>query len=753
MTKSIVVLVLGYLLSFLSSYSSAQSILGFSTRSAAEERQLESKFDGQLQADEQKAWMHKLSAHAHHIGSAYDKENLDFVASLFRSWGFDTKVETFYVLFPTPKVRSIELVSPENHTASFAEPAVKGDTTSKLGSEELPLYNAYSVDGDVKADLVYVNYGIPKDYEQLEKLGIDVKGKIVIARYGGSWRGIKPKVAGEHGAVGCIIYSDPRDDGYFEGDVYPKGSFRNANSGQRGSVLDMPLYTGDPLTPGVGATKDAKRLPREASPVITKIPVLPLTYHDALPLLESLSGPVAPEEWRGALPITYHCGPGPAVVHLRVQSSWDLVPIYDVIATLKGSTYPDQWILRGNHEDAWVFGAGDPLSGLVGLLEEAHSVSNLLKDGWKPKRTLVYCVWDGEEEGLFGSTEWVETHFDELRHKAVLYVNSDGNGRGFLYAAGSHTLQRFVNQVARDVKDPEYGISVAERRKAAMIANSSPTEREELRSNGDLPIGALGSGSDYSPFLQHLGIAALNIGYGGEDPGGSYHSAYDSFDFYLRFGDPDFKYEIALAQTAGRIMLRCANAEVLPFEFSEFTQTVGKYVKEVMKLAGTMRDETAEANREIRDSTLHWNADPRKTFIVPAPKPPVPYLNFAPLENALSVLEHNTHDIGSLLEHASDSLSSDRVASLNEILMGFERSLTREKGLPGRPWYVHELYAPGLYTGYGVKTLPAVREAIELRKWGEADSEIETVAGVLTRSADEIGRVNDLLSGMHKASQ
>jgi N-acetylated-alpha-linked acidic dipeptidase len=438
---------------------------------------------------------------------------------------------------------------------------------------------------------------------------------------------------------------------------------------------------------------------------------------------------------------------------LKVQSSWDLVPIYDVIATLKGSTYPDEWILRGNHEDAWVFGAGDPISGLVGLLEEAHGVSKLVKDGWKPKRTLVYCAWDGEEEGLFGSTEWVETHLDELRRKAVVYVNSDGNGRGFFYAAGSHTLQRFVNQVARDVKDPEYNITVEDRRRATMIAEASSTEREEIRSSSDLPIGALGSGSDYSPFLQHLGIAALNVGYGGEDPGGSYHSAYDSFDFYVRFGDPEFKYELLLAQTGGRIMLRFANAEVLPFEFSEFTQTVGKYVKEVTKLAGSMRDATAETNREIRDNTLRWDADPQKTFIVPAEKPPVPYLNFAPLENALSELERNTHDVGSMLDHAGDSLASDRVAALNEALKGFEHSLTLEKGLSGRPWYIHQLYAPGQYTGYGVKTLPAVREAIELRKWGEADTQIAVVAKVLSHSAEVVGRVHGLLSGPHQASR
>ncbi len=730
----------------------SQVLQGFSNAGAKDERMVEQKFDSYLNKDEQRGWLHRMSARPHHIGSAFDKENLEFVASLFRSWGFQTSIETFYVLFPTPKARMVELVSPSKHTAEMTEPPLPGDTTSEQVSEELPLYNAYSADGDVRGELVYVNYGVPKDYDVLKELGIDVKGKIVIARYGGSWRGIKPKVAAEHGAVGCIIYSDPRDDGYFGGDVYPKGPFRSDQGGQRGSVMDMPLYSGDPLTPGVGATKDAQRLPRESAPTIAKIPVLPISYRDALPFLQALSGPVAPESWRGALPITYHCGPGPAVMHLKVQCSWDLVPIYDVIARLQGSTFPDEWIIRGNHEDAWVFGAQDPLSGLVGLLSEAHAVGKLSESGWKPKRTMVYCVWDGEEEGLFGSTEWVETHMDELRQKAVLYVNTDGNGRGFLGLAGSHTLQKFVNQVSHDVVDPEYGISVGERLRAAMIVNSTPAELEGLRAKSDIPIGALGSGSDYSPFLQHLGVAALNIGYGGEDDGGSYHSAYDSYDYFTRFGDPDFAYGIVLAQTTGRVMLRFADASVLPFEFTEFAETVKGYAKEVTKLADDMRDETRETNRRIDENTLRWNADPRKTFIVPDKKPAVPFLNFAPLQNSLSILEKESQDLRSALDNAADSLTGDRATKLNHLLMGFERSLTLQEGLPGRPWYIHEIYAPGMYTGYGVKTLPAIREAIELRKWDEADKEVEVVSGVLSRCNAVLDQVHDLLAGRQGGS-
>ena len=429
-------------------------LLGFAPGRAAAQRDLESRFDSFLDRGDLKAWMKQLSSHQHEIGSAATKTNAEFIASLFRSWGYETRIEEFIVLFPTPKTRLLEMTSPKGYTARLSEPALAEDATSAQTAEQLPVYNAYSIDGDVTGELVYVNYGVPGDYEVLEQNGVDVKGKIVIARYGGSWRGIKPKVAAEHGALGCIIYSDPREDGYFNGDPYPKGAYRTEWGAQRGSVADMPLYSGDPLTPGVGATKDARRLPIREAQTLTKIPCLPVSYGDARPLLEALSGPVAPEEWRGALPFTYHIGPGPAAVHLKVEFNWNMVPAYDVIAVMKGSERPDEWIVRGNHHDAWVYGASDPLSGLVALLEEAKGCSRLAQGGWKPKRTIVYAAWDGEEPGLLGSTEWAEAHADELKAKAVAYINSDANGRGFIGMGGSHTLEKFINEVPRDVTDP-----------------------------------------------------------------------------------------------------------------------------------------------------------------------------------------------------------------------------------------------------------------------------------------------------------
>ena len=569
------------------------AMTGFSAQSASAEAQLEKRFDANLSAADLRAWMQQMSSAPNQVGSPHDKANAEYVLKNFRDWGWDAAIEEFSVLYPTPREEALELVSPTRFVASLKETPVEGDATSQNLEGALPPYNVYGGDGDVTADMVYVNFGTPADYAELERRGVDVRGKVVIARYGACWRGLKPKLAQEHGAVGCIIYSDPHEDGYWSGDVYPKGGYRSEDGVQRGSVADITLYTGDPLTPGVGSTKDAKRLPLAEAKTILKIPVLPISAADAKPLLAALEGQVPPAGWRGAIPITYHIGPGPAKVHLAVASNWDQKPIYDVIAVLQGSVYPDQWVLRGNHHDGWVFGAWDPLSGNIAVMAEAKAIGALAKSGWRPKRTLVYAGWDGEEAGLLGSTEWSETHADELRRKAVLYVNSDTNGRGFLFAGGSSSFQHAVNEVAAGVVDPETGASVLERLRARIrIAgpegNPGP-EGEALlvaaEAGGDLPIEALGSGSDYTPFLQHLGISAINLGFNGEDVDGSiYHSTYDSFDHFIRFGDPKFAYGVALAQTAGHLVLRAADADILPMRFGDLGDAVARYVSDVEKL-------------------------------------------------------------------------------------------------------------------------------------------------------------------------
>jgi len=712
-------------------------------------RELEKQFDAAMKAENLRNWMKRMSARPHHVGSPYGKENAEFMLAQFKSWGYDAQIEEFHVLFPTPKTRVLEMLAPVKFKPALAEATLKEDATSNQTSEQLPVYNAYSIDGDVTGELVYVNYGVPKDYEELAQRGIEVKGKIVIARYGGSWRGIKPKVAAEHGAIGCLIYSDPRDDGYFQGDVYPRGAYRNEHGAQRGSVADMPLFPGDPLTPGIGATKDAKRLAIKDAPTLTKIPVLPISYGDAKPLLEALAGPLAPDSWRGALPLTYHLGPGPTKVHLKLEFNWDIKPAYNVIAKMRGSEYPEEWIIRGNHHDAWVNGADDPVSGMVATMEEARAIGELVKSGWKPKRTLVYCAWDAEEPGLLGSTEWAEAHADELKNKAVIYINSDSNGRGFLYVGGSHTLEKFINGVARDVVDPQKKISVADRARALRIISGSAEDRKEARDRVDLRIFALGSGSDYTPFLQHLGIASMHLGYGGEDGGGSYHSIYDSFDHYIRFADSDFSYGLALAQTAGRAVIRLANSEVLPFEFMNFSDTVSKYAKEVAKLADDMREETEELNRRLRDKTFDAVADPKEVFVAPKPKNAVPFLNFSPLQNAVAKVQQSAKNYDRAANGIATNgktIAGEKQKALNAILLNIERALSSDAGLPRRPWFKHQIYAPGFYTGYGVKTLPAVREAIEQRNWTEAEAQILVVAQTLERFANEIERATAILS-------
>ena len=711
---------------------------GFLQENASAQTKWEARFRSLPDASVIRESNRVLSAEPHHVGSAYDEKNARWILAKFREFGLEASIETFYPLFATPKERLVELVAPVAFRASLAEPPVPGDPTSSQTAAQLPTYNVYSIDGDVSADLVYVNYGVPADYERLERLGVDVRGRIVIARYGASWRGIKPKVAAEHGAIGCLIYSDPRDDGYFSGDVYPKGPYRPPLGVQRGSVSDGPLYSGDPLTPGVGATKPPAHFDLKDAQTLTKIPVLPISYADAEPLLSALAGPVAPREWRGALPITYHVGPGPAKVHLKVAFDWKITPVRDVIARIPGSAFPDEWVIRGNHHDAWVNGSSDPVSGMSALLEEARALGVLLKEGWRPRRTILLCAWDGEEPGLLGSTEWAETHAEELQRKAVAYINSDSCGRGFLSAHGSHSLEALVNAAAAEVEDPEKKISVAKRLRLRRIDEGRTAEdRKDARERANLRLEALGSGSDYTTFVDHLGIASLNFGFGGESGGGVYHSIYDDFAWFTRFSDPDFLYGRALAQLAGTIVLRLADADVLPLDFTGLGDAVSRYVKEVRDLAKERREAAEENNRRIDEGVPEAVADPREPFVAPKKSPAVPEFDFSPLEKASASLASAALAYETAFASA-ESAGASRLARANALLRSAERALTREEGLPRRPWFKHFVYAPGFYTGYDVKTLPAVREAIEEKQYADVNKEIVRTAEALDKAAAHI---------------
>jgi N-acetylated-alpha-linked acidic dipeptidase len=741
-TRSYFILAAAILASCLAPASSGDDapLDGYSPANSKTQREWEAKFRAIPDPKVLRDTLERLSARPHNVGTPYDKDNADWILAKFKEWGWDANIETFDVLYPTPKRRVVELVAPTQFTAKLEEPAVAVDPTSSQKSEQLPTYNVYSIDGDVTGPLVYVNYGSPDDYEELDRMGVSVKGAIVLARYGRVWRGIKPKVAADHGAIGCLIYSDPRDDGYFVNDVFPAGPMRPPDGVQRGSVEDFPgTFPGDPLYFDRGDPA-APHYTASNAPGITKIPVLPISYGDAQPLLASLTGPMAPEAWRGALPIPYHLGPGKGQAHLAVQSNWGLKTLYDVIARLQGSSEPDEWIVRGNHHDGWVNGAEDPLAGEVALMEEGRAIGELVRQGWKPKRTLIYCSWDGEEPGLLGSTAWGEVHGKELRQHAVAYINSDGNARGFMFFSGSHVLERFLNGVARDVEDPETKLTVQERRRLQSISTArTPADRTEIRGRADVRLQALGSGSDYTVFVDRLGVASLNIGFGGETEGGIYHSIYDDFYWYTHFADTEFVYGRALAQTVGTATMRLADADLLPFDFTGLVDAVRLYTKECEDQLKKQQDEVRERNLELKEGVFKATNDPQRPVVLPKEEAIAPFLNFAPLQNAVETLSHSADRYRRAVAKArTDGSLLTRAGALrpiNAALRESEQHLLDAAGLPHRPWYRHMIYAPGLYTGYGVKTLPGVREGIEQKQWQEADGEIARLARVLTADA------------------
>ena len=709
--------------------SIAQQFTGFKNTDA--QKKLEANFDNQLSAKRIGENIKLMSSVPHHLGSVGGKFVAEEIAKQFKAAGWDTKIVTYQLLFPTPITRVLEMKGATNFKALLKEPALKEDATSGQ-ADQLPTYNCWSADGDVNAELVFVNYGLPEDYETLAKYGIDVKGKIVIAKYGRSWRGIKPKVAQEHGAIGCLIYSDPQDDGYGAGDVYPAGPFKNKYGVQRGSIMDMVIYPGDPSTPNYASVDGAPRVDHNDAENLLKIPVLPISYSDAAPLLQDMAGPVAPKSWRGGLPFTYHIGPSKSKVHLKLDFDWKLRPAHNVIAMIQGSQYPDQWVIRGNHHDAWVNGANDPVSGMAAELEEAQAIGALVKSGWKPKRTLVYCAWDAEEEGLMGSVEWVEEHAASLQAKAVAYINSDGNGRGFLGAEGSHAFTGLITDISKSIQDPQTGVTIFERQRASRATEAATTSaKKEILNSTTYPLGAMGSGSDYSSFIQHVGVPSLNIGFGGENEGGEYHSIYDSYDHYSKYKDPGFAYGVTLAQTAGRAALRLSEADALPFDFTALHKTVKGYINELMNNVEQMREKAKVENELVNTKAYAVAADPTEGLKLPTIVADVPYIDFASILNALTRLEKSAQQV----EQIKANADAQKLAAINAKIYAAEQSLLMTNGLPRRPWYKHSLYAPGFYTGYGVKTIPGVREAIEQKDWSETRTQIEEVAAAINRLA------------------
>jgi N-acetylated-alpha-linked acidic dipeptidase len=699
----------------------SSALRGFPGDAVAAQRQREEQFRKVPDSARLKEYMQAMAGEPHVAGRPGSKKVADYALDKFTSWGLDAKIESFEAMMPWPTERVVEMVVPTRVPMAIKEPVLPEDPDSG-DADSTPVFNAYSADGDATGEVVYVNYGMPADYERLKALGVDVKGKVVLARYGGGWRGIKPKVADEHGAVACLIYSDPRDDGYFQGDVYPGGAFRPEFGVQRGSVMDMPVHPGDPLTPGWAAEPGGKKLARADSATILKIPVLPISYADALPLLKAMKGPVAPQEWRGALPVTYHVGPGPAQAHVKLAFDWQNRPLHNVIVRIEGSTYPDEWIIFGNHHDAWVNGADDPISGAVALMETARGLSELLKTGWRPKRTIILALWDGEEWGLLGSTEWAEKHAAELRDKAAVYINTDSSGKGWLNVGGSHGLQQFMTEVARDVMDPRTGKPVAEESRRRQVMGMPEADRAAREKDAALWLEPLGSGSDFTPFLQHLTLSALNVGFGGESSGGIYHSAYDTVNWYSKFSDGDFSYGRTLSQLTGTLLLRLADAPVLPFQFSDTADTLMRYVVELEKLAADKKDAKVD---------------------------------LAPVRSSVEALQRAGQSFEKAyagLDRATSSALAGRaeLRALNTLLLQSERKLGNSDGLPRRDWFKHQIYAPGFYTGYGVKTMPQIREGLEENRFAEAQGGVRTVAAAVNALA---AQVQQAASALEKAAR
>ena len=693
--------------------SSSQTVRGFLNHDTQAELRWEQQAQALPEAARLRRYMDFMAALPHNAGSPRSKAIAEYVLGNLKDWGLDASIEEFEALLPYPTVRQLEVIEPKHFVAKLKEPVVPQDPNSG-DPHQLPTYNAYSAAGDVTGDVIYANYGVPDDYDWLAKQGIDVRGKIVITRYGKSWRGIKPKVAAEHGAIACLIYSDPQQDGFFEGDAYPSGPMRPSQGVQRGSVLDMPLYPGDPLSPGWASEKGGRKLAISEAKTIMKIPVLPISWGDAQQILEPLKGPVVPRDWRGALPSTYHAGPGTRV-HLKTEFDWSSRPLFDVIATIPGSESPDEWVIAGNHHDAWVNGADDPVSGAVALLETARSLATLQKQGWRPKRTIKIALWDGEEFGLLGSTEWVEKHQDELRQKAVAYLNSDSTGKGWLFVSGSHTLEQFAEELASSISQPNSSASLAE---AAL--HHPPSEDDDdmpgAKGRKTFSIGALGAGSDYVAFLDYLGIASMNEGFGGQSKSGIYHSVYDSIYWYTHFSDSTFADGRALSQYTSTALMRLSSASVLPFEFGRFSSTVGGYVDEIDKLAqrGGQKLDLAAVRRQIE------------------------------------ILKVSSDKYEALLDAAmqKSTVERARAAAVNQDLIKTERALIEPDGLPNRPWYKHEIYAPGFYTGYGVKTVPGIREAVDAKDWTLAQKQAVVVEQCLTRFNDVVDAAITAIAGL-----
>jgi N-acetylated-alpha-linked acidic dipeptidase len=718
------------------------------------EAELEQSFRDAISGKNIGGYIETLTAHPTYPGSPQAKENAVWINDHFRQWGWDSHIEKWRVLFPKPTERVVELLGPEPFKAKLFEPPVPGDPYSEQTNEHLPSYFIYGPDGDVAAPLVYVNYGVREDYEALARSGVSVKGVILIARSGRMWRGGKVELAAEHGAIGMLIYSDPKEDGYYRGPTYPEGSWRPPDGVQRGSIL-YGKYPGDPLTPNVAATPNAPRLPiHSPENTIARIPAMPISYADAQPFLAALRGQTAPEGWRGALPVTYRFGPSTAKVHLRIKYDWSFTDIYDVIATMRGSRWPDEWVIRGNHHDGWVYGAQDPESAHSAMLEEARVLGALHKAGWQPKRTIVYASWDAEEQGTIGSTEWMEAHLNDLATNAVAYLNTDVIGPGTIRLTGESSLAQYITDVAKRIVDPRSGVSILDRARIKTEAEygsesdsgasftQSATEYDLAHKR--LNLAPPGYGSDHQAFVSHAGIAALNLEFGDDLQLGAYHSAYDDFAWYKRFGDdPGFVYGRATAQFNGSAVIGLSEATILPMEFSATSDAIGQEISKLKTLYAGLRAAITSQNKAAALGSYRVLADPEHYRVAPTIME-VPILDFTPLDEAAAKIQTAAARFAQVkAKSAAEEIDPSQIAEINRRLIMVSRSFLRKGGLPGRPYYENELYSPGRL--WDTVPVPAVGDAMLDGDWKMAAAQVPLAACTLLNIAHAIDTASEAL--------
>jgi N-acetylated-alpha-linked acidic dipeptidase len=679
-----------------------QPIFGF--RDSAAENSIESRFLAVPDAKLAGEHLRILTQAPHMAGTPEDKATADYVAQKFHDAGLDTEIVEYKVWMNYPAKISVDVTAPPGVTMHGpTREHVDGDPFQN-DPRVVMAFNGQSPSGDVEAEVIYANYGTPEDFKKLGEMKIDVRGKLVIMRYGANFRGIKVLLAQQHGAVGALIYSDPYDDGWRQGDKYPQGPWRPDTGVQRGSVGLLPEFPGDPTTPGIASVPDlpeSKRTPPEQSKALPKIPSNPLSYADAWLILEHLGGPDSPREWQGSLPFTYHVGPGPVKVHLHTEEDYQYRTIWDVIGRAPGSESPNEWVVAGNHRDAWVYGAVDPNSGTAAMLEAVHGVGELLKSGWKPKRTILFASWDAEEEGLVGSTEWAEQHATELSNAAA-YFNMDVGVAGPKFGSSAvPSLKQFLRDVTKAVPSPNGGTVYDAWQKsqfadaAANREKDTPYPLPAAQTKADVPVGDLGSGSDYTPFLQHLGVPATDIGSSG--PYGVYHSTFDDYTWFTKFADPTFVYEQQMARLFGLEAIRMADADVLPFDYEEYGKEIEVYIDAASKKAGEEFAGQVPSFVEVAKAARHFE------------------------------------QAGAKLLSRQEKRSGDPT-KLNQALRNVERALLIPGGLPNRPWYMHSIYDPGMYTGYAAVVIPGINEAIEQHDLALTRQQIGALTAALNRA-------------------